>query len=132
MLGKSRLGARSQSLSRSRPVWCLDCNRGQHTASKGETLKKTGLKVRQFSKEDIREYKEKFPLFEPEPLEWAVIDTRTDAAIDFFGTQEEAQAVLDDLNQTLMIGDNFRDWVSKTARKLGVEQEKVLDVVREY
>lgn len=95
-------------------------------------MKKIRLKVRHFSKEDIREYKEKFPLFEPEPLEWALIDTKTGAVIDFFETEVEAKTALDDLNEAFMIEGNFRDWVIETARKLGVEQEKVLDAVQVY
>ena len=93
-------------------------------------MKKLQLEGRHFSKEDIRQYREKFPLFEPEPLEWAVVDTENDVVIDFFDTEEEAKAVLDDLNQAFMIEGNFRDWVRNTARNLGVEQEKVLDAVQ--
>ena len=93
-------------------------------------MKKGQFKVRHFSKEDKRQYKEEFPLFEPEPLEWALVDTETDVVIDFFDTEEEAKAVLDDLNQAFMIEGNFRDWVRETAQKLGVEQDKVLDAVQ--
>lgn len=64
-----------------------------------------------------------------EEFPWALIDG-TDAVIDLFETQEEAQAVLDDLNQASIIGDSFRDWVRKTAKEAGVEQQKVLDIAR--
>lgn len=89
-------------------------------------MKKRQLRVRHLSKEDIREYEGKFPLV----LDWAVIDAENGTVIDFFDTEEEAQAVLDDLNQASMIGDSFRDWVRKTAKEAGVEQQNVLDIVR--
>ena len=94
--------------------------------------KKIRLEIKHFSKEDRRQYKEKFPLFEPELSDWAVIDSETDAVIDSFDTEGEAQAVLDDLNESFMIEGNFRDWVRETAQKLGIEEQKILDAVQVY
>lgn len=97
---------------------------------RGGDMGKTVYRIRHFSEEDIRQFKEKFPLV-PEPLEWALVDTRSEIVMDSYDTQEEVKAVLDEWNATHIIEHGFRDWVRKTAKKVGVEQQMVLDIVQE-
>jgi len=85
------------------------------------------VEIKHLSQDEIAAHKSRYP--ESRAKEWALLDDGEWS--DFFDTEAEAKAALDDWNVTNLVDEAFRDWAQKTAEELGVEVAKVAEKVGE-
>lgn len=85
------------------------------------------MEIKHLSQDEIAAHEREEP--GSEPKEWAISDD--DVCLDFFDTEAEAKAALDECNLTDRVDEAFREWAQKTASEVGVELAKVLEKVRE-
>ena len=85
------------------------------------------MEIKHLSQDEIAAHETKNP--GSGPKEWAISDD--DVYLDFFDTEAEAKAYLDDWIVTDLVDNAFRDWAQKTAEEIGVDLAKIIEKVRE-
>lgn len=85
------------------------------------------MEIKHLSQDEIAAHERENP--GSGPKEWAISDD--DVRLDFFDTEAEAKAYLDDWNVTNLVDEAFRDWAQKTAEELGVDLAKIVEKVGE-
>lgn len=68
-----------------------------------------------------------------EPKKYALIDDYLDGlVIDFYDTEEEAKAALEEWRQRDLVEDALREAVHKIADEVGIDIEKVTQFAKEF
>lgn len=85
------------------------------------------MEIKHLSATEMEAHKQEYP--ESEPKEWTLFDGKV--CFGFYDTEQEAKTARDEWNVRTMVEEAFREWAYKTADEIGVDVEKLVEIVKE-
>ena len=86
--------------------------------------------IKEMTQEDIDNYLALWPKIKPK--NYALIDDEIEVVMDFYETEEEAKAALEEWRQRYLVEDALREAVYKIADEVGIEVKTVHQFAKEF
>lgn len=87
------------------------------------------LKIKHYTEDDIRKFKEAHP--KANPKEWGLVD-EDGLTMGFFDTWDAAKTEQDDFRNRDLVENGFRDWAAMMVKETGIDREKIAQYIKEF
>jgi len=88
------------------------------------------MEIQHLSEEDQLKFKEGHD--QAEPKEWALIDRESEVVMEFYDSEGDAKAALEEWRQRDLVENALREAVYKIADEVGIDVAKVTEFAKEF